>query len=156
MVTVLLEALSPPTLRPVVNIVEFVTIIWLATAPLVPPPTVTKPALVIVAPVMLKMLLAEEVVRTLVAMPTVTLLPSMFHVTLLRTLTVLLDEPLPTIRPAVQTVALVTDIELTPPAAPPMVTIPLLEKILPIDPPLMTNEFRVALVPTPTETGPLP
>ena len=81
---------------------------------------VTSPALLTVAPVILKILLTE-----LAALPMFTAPPSRFQVVLSATVTVLLDEPAPMVRPVLQSCALVAIIWLKPPPLPPMVIRPL-------------------------------
>ena len=68
----------------------------------------------------------------------------MFQLTLSRTDTVLLEEPLPRYKPLLVTVALLTVMVLLPPAAEPTVIRPLLEKVLALVAPKM---FRLLLLP---------
>ena len=100
------------------------------------------PTLVITPPLSVSTLLDERPV------PITKLLFSMFHtVPPSLTVTVLFDEPAPMVRPLLQTVALVTNIELAPPPLAPMVIKPLFEKVMAVSLPRIFKLLFVAPAP---------
>ena len=95
----------------------------------VPTPTASVPTLVTKPPFRVNTLPVAAPV------PIVILALNKFQVVPALTVTELLEEPAPRLRPPVQTVALVTLIRLLAPPLPPMVTSPALETTLPTEPP---------------------
>ena len=92
----------------------------------VPPPALV---LVMVATFVNTPPVTDSTLPVAAPLPMVTVLPSKFHTVLPRMLTVLFDEPLPMVKPVLQTLALVTVMVLKPPPAEPTVTKPPLVRV---------------------------